>query len=427
MRRTCLTLIGLFILLATSFSQPRDTASANYRNRKLKLEETNLVSGYYQQDGNHSAITGGIGTQNLTDVSNVIQLRFVKWDDRERKRSFDAEFGLDHHTSASMAWISKTGASNTGSTRVYPTLNWKTENESKGTSIGWGLSMSNEYHYKSLGANINFSKSSRNLNRELSGRVQVYLDKVRMLMPSELTPAPTVVTVGGISSASRGGRGGGSTSYTVWNSTTGASGSVWVYGEPRNTVNASLTYAQVMNKKLQVALTTEAVAQQGYLGLPFHRVYTKDGSVHVEKLPDTRIKVPVAARIHLFAGDRFIFRGYYRFYTDSWGITAHSASLEIPVKINAALSIAPYHRYHIQTAARYFAPYGAHATTAAYYTSNYDLSAFTSQYTGLNLRLAPPAGISEQLHLATLELRAGHYVQTTGLKGNAVTLNLTFK
>ena len=138
-------------------SPSHDTASANYRNRKLKLEETNLVSGYYQQDGEHSAITGGVGTQQLTDVSNVIQLRFVKWDARERKKSFDAEFGLDHHTSASMAWISKTGASNTGSTRIYPSLNWKTEDESKGRTIGWGLALSNEYHYKSLGANLNFA------------------------------------------------------------------------------------------------------------------------------------------------------------------------------------------------------------------------------------------------------------------------------
>jgi Protein of unknown function (DUF3570) len=427
MRKTCLTLIGIFILFALAFSQPADTASGNYHNRRLKLEETNLVSGYYQQEGNHSAITGGIGTQNLTDVSNVIQLRLVKWDAKDRKRLFDAEFGLDHHTSASMAWISKTGASNTGSTRIYPSLNWKTENESNGTTIGWGVSLSNEYHYKSLGANLNFAKTSPNRNRELSGRLQVYLDKVRMLLPSELQPAPTVVTVGGISSASRGGRSSGPSSYTVWNTTSGASGNIWFVGEPRNTVNASLTYSQIINKQLQISLTSEAVAQQGYLGLPFHRVYLNDGSVHVEKLPDTRLKIPVAARINFFAGDRFIFRGYYRFYTDSWGINAHSASLEIPVKIGTFLSIAPYHRFHVQSAARYFAPFETHTAKSTYYTSNFDLSAFTSGYTGVNIRLAPPAGLSDRLHLASMELRAGHYEQTTGLTGNAVTINLTFK
>jgi hypothetical protein len=192
-------------------------------------------------------------------------------------------------------------------------------------------------------------------------------------------------------------------------------------------VNASLTYSQIINKQLQISLTSEAVAQQGYLGLPFHRVYLNDGSVHVEKLPDTRLKIPVAARINFFAGDRFIFRGYYRFYTDSWGINAHSASLEIPVKIGTFLSIAPYHRFHVQSAASYFAPFETHTAKSTYYTSNFDLSAFTSRYTGVNIRLAPPAGLSDRLHLASMELRAGHYEQTTGLTGNAVTINLTFK
>jgi len=113
MRRICLTVIGLFLMFVSAFSQssypiPTDE---EYQRRKLTLEETNLISSYYTQTGNHSAITGGIGTQKLTDVSNIISLRFVKWDLSERKHSLDFELGIDHHTAASSANVSKSGAS----------------------------------------------------------------------------------------------------------------------------------------------------------------------------------------------------------------------------------------------------------------------------------------------------------------------------
>jgi hypothetical protein len=36
--------------------------------RTLKLDEINIVSAYYAQDGNHSAVTGGIGTEKLFEA-----------------------------------------------------------------------------------------------------------------------------------------------------------------------------------------------------------------------------------------------------------------------------------------------------------------------------------------------------------------------
>ena len=43
--------------------------------RTLKLDEVNFVSAYYNQDGNHSAVTGGIGTEKLIDFANSIDLK----------------------------------------------------------------------------------------------------------------------------------------------------------------------------------------------------------------------------------------------------------------------------------------------------------------------------------------------------------------
>ena len=58
MKKICLSVVGMFLLLFASFAQsPRDTAG--YKPRKLTFDEANLVSSYYRQDGNNSAVTGG--------------------------------------------------------------------------------------------------------------------------------------------------------------------------------------------------------------------------------------------------------------------------------------------------------------------------------------------------------------------------------
>ncbi|MFX5521515.1 DUF3570 domain-containing protein, partial [Acinetobacter baumannii] len=83
----------------------------------------------------------------------------------------------------------------------------------------------------------------------------------------------------------------------------------------------------------------------------------------------------------------------YRFYTDDWGIQSQTADIEVPVKFNAFLSLSPFFRYYVQTAANYFAPYGMHKVSETYYTSNYAYSAFESEFIGSGLRASPPSGV----------------------------------
>jgi hypothetical protein len=381
MKKICLSVVGMFLTCFGSFAQSNPSDSTDYKNLNLKLAETNIVSSYYSQSGNHSAITGGIGTQQLTDIGTSVNLKFVNWN------MFD-----------------KNGASRKGGTRFYPSLSYKIEDEAKGTTFGFGASYSSEYTYHSIGANFIFNKKSNNGNSEFDLKGQVYIDKVKLVEPSELRPPPAVNT-----RASRSNE----------KSLTPSS--------PRNTADLTLSLSQVISKRTQVALIAEGVGQQGYLSLPFHRVYFTNGSVHLENLPDTRFKLPLGIRLNYFAGDKVIIRTYYRFYTDSWGVTSHTASIETPVKVTPFVSISPFYRYYIQTAAHYFAPYEKHTAAETYYTSNYDYSAFSTNYAGVNLRFAPPKGVFGVSHFSVLELRYGFYKQTTGLKAQNITLNLQFK
>ena len=407
MRKICLTVVGLYLMMLHAYSQFTAKDTTLYQSRPLKVDEINLVSSYYKQDGNHSAVTGGIGTEKVTDIANTFDIKWIGWDAQGRKNTLTAGVGVDHHTSASSAWVSKTGASKTGGSRIYPSINWNIENEQKKRGFGLGLYYSTEYNYKSFGIDAEISKKTNN-NGEFTGRLTGYFDQVKLIYPSELIPATTVST--NTSASSSGGEGGSSK----------------IPSSPRYTYDASLSFDQVINKRMQVSLMTDLVAQNGYLGLPFHRVYLNTGADVVENLPNTRYKLPVGARLNYFVGDNLILRSYYRYYTDSWGIQSHTANLEVAVKLSPFFSISPFYRYYVQTAARYFAPYGTHTEYEQYYTSNYALSAFSSQFFGAGMRIAPPKGILGT-HLSMLELRYGHYTQTTDLVSDVISINLRFK
>ncbi|MGN6541301.1 MAG: DUF3570 domain-containing protein, partial [Ginsengibacter sp.] len=79
------------------------------------------------------------------------------------------------------------------------------------------------------------------------------------------------------------------------------------------------------------------------------------------------------------------------------------------------------------TASPYFASYGTHQLTDPFYTRNYTLSAFTSQYFGINFRITPEKGVFKIPFFNMIDLRYGHYSQTTGLQANNIGINLRFK
>jgi len=396
MKRIFLTAFGIACLLKGFSQQQQATDTTAFGSRKLKVDEINLVSSYYGQNGDHAAVTGGNGTQKLTDIANVFDIKLVKYDHRLRKHTFDVEVGLDHYTSASSDRIDLKANSSAShaDTRIYPSLTWSMENEQKGTILSAGVSSSTEFDYQSFGANIGFAKKTKDRNGEFSARLQAYFDKVSLLAPEELRGTGTAKDNG---------------------------------TEGRNTFVASLSWSQVINKNLQIALLADVVHQQGFLSLPFYRVYFTDGSVHQEKLPDSRFKLPLGFRANYFLGDRFIIRTYYRYYKDDWGISSHTVNLEVPVKITNFFSISPFYRYYNQSAVKYFAPYQQHTAQQEFYTSNYDLSEFNSNFVGAGIRLAPPKGVFGIQRFNMIELRYGHYMKNINMNANIVSMNIKFK
>jgi hypothetical protein len=393
MLKISIAAVGIFLSTLIGFSQTFQDSSS-YKNRKLKVEEVNFVSSYYQQDGDNSAVTGGIGTEKLTDLATTIDVRLSRYDARQRKHILTGEIGFDSYSSASSDKIdpSTVSSASAADKRIYPSVMYSISNEKKGSTTSVTGSISTEYDYFSKGISVGWSKLSKDKNREFSARGQVYLDTWSIILPVEL-------------------RGG--------NEKTGK--------EPRNSYSTSFTLSQILSKRMQILFLADVAYQEGELATLYHRTYFTDGSHRVENLPDSRIKVPLGMRLNYFAGDRFIFRSYYRYYRDSWGMDAHTIELETTVKITPFFSLTPFYRYYEQQDVRYFQKYKEHSANEEFYTSDYDLSTFKSNMVGAGMRLAPPGGLLGLKRFNTLEIRYGHYERSTGLNANIISLFAKFK
>jgi hypothetical protein len=419
MRKIYLCVAALYLGIAASHAQTRPQPvkdTSNYETRKLKVDEINIISAYYHQDGNNSAVTGGIGSEKLTDFANTFDLRLSKYGLRGKKHTFSFELGIDHYTSASSDKIDPNTVSSASmqDTRIYPSLNWTVSNDKTGNAFGLTASYSQEFDYQSFGGGLNLTRLSRDKNTQFDLKAQLFMDTWKVILPVELRPP---------------GYGSGAEHEDRRP----------VDNRPRNSFSTSFSLSQVISRRLQLALIVEPSYQKGLLATEYQRVYFNSNfatgvgptnsifNERIESLPGSRYKLPIAVRVNYFLDDHFIVRAFYRYYTDNWGIRAHTAELEIPVKLTSFVSVSPYYRYNNQQGSRYFAPYGQHSPAETYYTSDYDLSTLRSNFVGANIRLAPPNGVFGWQRFNSLEIRAGHYTRSTGLNANIVTLAMKFK
>ncbi len=158
--------------------------------RTLKLEEVNIVSSYYAQDGNNSAVTGGVGTEKLFDIANSLDIKLFFTDKKARKHSISADASIDYYSSASSDNIDPRSVSSASMTDVhfYPTLSWSRKDDKKHNTVGASLSYSTEWDYQSYGGNLNFSKTSKDNNTELSLKLGAFLILGRLFYLTKFAP-----------------------------------------------------------------------------------------------------------------------------------------------------------------------------------------------------------------------------------------------
>ncbi|MFT6814766.1 MAG: hypothetical protein ACJAZ3_000659 [Sphingobacteriales bacterium] len=357
--------------------------------------EADFLYNYYEQDGNHSAVTGGIGTEELNDNSAKLLL-FVP---KDSSRAMNYTFGYNQYTSASTDKIDAVVSSASKKDgRAYIAVGSIRNNFEKNQSISYGLSASVESDYFSRGATFGISKSFNKDLTTLDFNSSIYFDKWVVILPSELR-----------------------LSTVNQNLTT----------DKRNTFNLSASISQLATPRLNFQIKAEMELQKGLLSTPFHRVYFENRFLPmVEHLPNSRIRLPIGLFVNYYVLQKVIAKSYYRYYTDTYGVISQTFNGELAIKITKSITASPSYRFYTQLGSSYFAEYKKHQFSDEFYTSDYDLSTFQSVRIGGSLKLKPFLNLRKAnkrtFYLEKIELGFYNYVRSDGLTANYGSIGLSF-
>lgn len=437
MKKLLLILVLFGVYICPNYSVGQDSTST-YKKRVLETTEVDFLASYYTQEGNNAAVTGGIGTEELTDAAPTIVVSIPM--NADDVLTIDA--GISAYTSASSSnvnpfdkgdtvadpFVASSGAS---SSDLWGNVTGTYSHSSDDRNNIWSakLSVSTEYDYFSLGFGGSYTKLFNEKNTEFSVNGNVYIDTWSIIYPYELRPFTA--------------NGQGSDDFLF--------DAYPILGYPdynpdfteldkkgRNSYSIGLNFSQILSKKLQGSLAADFVLQEGLLSTPFQRVYFADVedtfiqnfqlADDIERLPSNRFKTAVGGRLNYYINEIFVLRSYYRYYTDDWGIKSHTASLEVPVKISQKFTLYPSYRFYQQTAADYFAPYEEHLSEEEFYTSDYDLSEYNANQYGFGVNYTD---IFTQLHiggfgLKSIDIKYNHYERDSGLTADIIAGGFNF-
>jgi len=455
-------ILVLLLLTVFGFLNAQQDSTTVYKKRVLETTEVDFLSTYYAQDGNNASVTGGIGTEELTDLTGTIVVSIPL--SADNVLTIDA--GFSAYTSASSSngnpfdrsgasnqgspWVTSTGAS-ASDTWVNLGVDYSHSSDDRNTIWNADASFSREYDYSSIGFGGGLTKLFNEKNTTLGISGKVYLDTWNPIYPTELKAYSDVngnLNDGffyGVSIIDQNGN-----DSSEWSPINGFQS---INDKARNSYSVSLSFSQILSKDAQFSVFLDVVKQDGWLGNPLQRVYFSDvdnyyiGNANsisnytsssnkdvfhladdIERLPSSRFKVPFGFRLNYYLNETFVLRTYYRFYSDDWGIQSHTFNLEVPIKISPKFTLYPSYRYYNQTESDYFAPYDSHLSTDEFYTSDYDLSKFNASQYGFGISYTD---IFAKTHiwkygLKTIDFKYNNYQRNTGLSANYVGIGFKF-
>jgi len=147
-------------------------------------------------------------------------------------------------------------------------------------------------------------------------------------------------------------------SYAVGDNQVGRSDDP-TFEQPLDNQRYSVGLTQILTKNLISTLNVETITEEGWLSNPYRSVrYFDPGSAlgysfEPELYPNTRTSNAVGFRARYFLPYRAAIEGEYRFYTDTWDITGHTASLAY-IHPWRNWTFTGKFRYHDQTGAAFY-------------------------------------------------------------------------
>ncbi len=413
-----------------------------FTKRVLANPEIDYLLSYYQQKGDSAAVTGGIGDEYLNDKAMDITISIPV----SSSDVLQLGYTISAYTSASSSNLNPfTGASegeddddddwdkygrtqtqditgtpwkiSTGPSKEDVWMNWNVSyshySNDRNKIYRFQLSTADEFDYHSTGGGLGFTYLFNRKNTEINLNSNFFFDFWRPQYPTEII---TYFKTNGnlnreffkdVNIYDQNGNPINKNSPAAWK----PAKDHLITTTRRNTYVFSFSLAQILTRKIQMALISDIIFQSGWLANPMQRVYFADRpnfyigdpndipfytsrqnqkvfqlADDIERLPDTRLKIPVGIRLNAYINEVLTLNSFYRYYFDDWGIHSHTFRIEIPVKLGNHFTFYPRFRYYTQTASIYYAGYEKHLSTEKYYTSDFDLSAYSAFQYGLGIR-----------------------------------------
>jgi len=378
------------------FAKAQDSLSTTSRNTLNKTEIEFLYS-HYTQDGNHSAVTGGTGTEKLTVYSPAVHLKTTLG-----KNVYSLKGGMDVISSASVDNIDYVPSSASKlDARTYAQFDYSRTLKNEETTLSGGAGFSIESDYFSRAIRLGIEYEPLNKLRTYFFNVQMFFDDLRWgrLNGEYLRPVELIYPVE-------------------------LRDREWFDIYRRNTYAFNAGFTQVINRRNLIGIFLGVTYQDGLLSTPFHRVYFTDSTHVVENLPEKRIKGVIGLNWNRFIGGRLIIRNRLNAYADDFGILGASIENESLIKVTSKLSLGPHFRFYLQQGSGYFAPYMQHRPDEDFYTSDFDLSGLRTFLLGFSGRFSPNTYWGRKFLFNNLMVRYSWFRRSDQLYAHIITLSM---
>ena len=351
---------------------------------------------YYDQDGDRSPVTGGIGTEDLQVAAPTV---LIDWTASDRW-TLGFEVGVDSITSASTNnmdvdglyspvaarndddYDDVDGTSSASRLDNRGFLNTTATRKLKRGAATLFAGFSTEWDYNSVAAGGSWSYDPREGIRSFTIGLRHYFDTVDLF---------------DIDGVQRG-------------------------QEGRSTTDLSLSFTQVLSRRAVASVEVSLINQSGLLSTPFHEVIFAPttafpaGEVVAERLPDSRRRYSVGLALNHMISRRVVQRPRLRWYSDDWNLEAQSIDYEIHFRLPSQREVwaFPIFRYHTQTGIDAYGRPGFFSREDEFYTADPDLDEFDAIKVGFGFRFQLPTLVGRRFE--NVEVRVTRYDRDDGFE-----------
>lgn len=178
----------------------------------------------------------------------------------------------------------------------------------------------------------------------------------------------------------------------------------------------SVSLTQVLTRDLIATAAYDLMTDEGFLNSPYRSIRYADPSsprgffFDPERYPTTRTSNAASIRAKYFLPWRAAVDGRYRFYTDTWGIVAHTAEIGYTQPMWGSWTFDVEYRYYTQEAADFYRDLFPRRNTLNFQARDKELSTFTGHTIGVGATWEFKVARMPWLERGTVNARFDHMI-----------------